>query len=386
MKKAVMYGAGNIGRGFIGKVFSDSGYEVCFLDIDKQVLAAFNKEHAYRVHIVSDGQSHYETVKNVYAVDAGDERAAEEIAGCDIMATAVGVNVLPHIAATMAKGIALRMSRGGGALDVILAENQIDADKLMREMIYKKLDGETRSWADKNLGLVEASIGRMVPPLTPEEKAADPLLIAVEPYAELPVDALGFKNGIPPLLGLKPFTPFSFYVKRKLFLHNMGHALCAYFGYQSGYAYISDAIRDARIKKTVAAAMQCTVLALGKEYLAVPQEEITANKDDLLYRFKNRALRDTISRVAGDPVRKLRKNDRLVGAALYAMEWDIDPGSIIKGITAALFYDNKDDPGAVKIQQLLAERGIDAVLTDVMGLSPKEPLARLIREGYGKAI
>ncbi len=103
MKKAIMYGGGNIGRGFIGKVFAESGYEVVFLDI-------------------------------------------------------------------------------------ILCENQLEADKLMRGWIYEYLTDEQKAWADNNLGLIEASIGRMVPPLTPEMREQDPLLICVEPYCDLPVD------------------------------------------------------------------------------------------------------------------------------------------------------------------------------------------------------
>ncbi|MDL2237007.1 mannitol dehydrogenase [Christensenellaceae bacterium OttesenSCG-928-K19] len=379
MKKAVMYGAGNIGRGFIGKVFSDSGYEVCFIDIDEQVIDAFNDKREYRVHIVSDEEEHYETVTNVYAVNAASPQAAQEIADCDIMATAVGVNVLPYIVENIAKGIALRMENGGGPLDVILAENQLDVDKIMREMIYKRLDAGTKAWTDKNLGLVEASIGRMVPPLTPKEKAADPLLIAVEPYAELPVDSQAFKNEIPDLVGLKPFSPFSFYIKRKLFLHNMGHAVCAYLGWQKRYEYISQAIRDAEIYDMTGSAMQSVVEALHREYSQIPQEEIQANKDDLLHRFHNRALKDTISRVANDPIRKLRSNDRLVGAALYCLEWDVEPAYIVKGIVAALCYDNEADEAAQKVQALKKEKGIDAVLEDMLSIRPSSQLAQLIK-------
>ena len=103
MKKAIMYGGGNIGRGFIGKVFSESGYEVCFLDIMDDLINEFNKRGEYPVRIVSNDDIHDEIVKNVRAVNSTTDAAIDEIASCDIMATAVGVNVLPKIASTIAK-------------------------------------------------------------------------------------------------------------------------------------------------------------------------------------------------------------------------------------------------------------------------------------------
>lgn len=368
MKKAVMYGAGNIGRGFIGKVFSDSGYKVCFIDIDKKLIDAFNKDKEYYVKIVADDFERLEKVKNVYAVDANSDQAVQEIAECDIMATSVGVNALPYIVDNIAKGIRMRMSMGSRPLDIILAENLIDVDARMRQMIYEKLKPEEQKWADQHLGLVEASIGRMVPPLTEEEREKSPLLIAVEPYSELPVDSLGFKGPIPDLVGLKPFTPFDFYIKRKLFLHNMGHAICAYLGWEKQYQYISEAIRDQVIYKKTKSAMELIVQALAKEYPQIPVKEIEANKDDLLYRFHNRALKDTIERVAKDPIRKLQPNDRLVGAARYCLDSGIRPDEIVEGIAAALKYNNPNDPAAVKIQDDISKFGMDYVLENVLKL------------------
>lgn len=368
MKKAVMYGAGNIGRGFIGKVFSDSGYKVCFIDIDKKLIDAFNKDKEYYVKIVADDFERLEKVKNVYAVDANSDQAVQEIAECDIMATSVGVNALPYIVDNIAKGIRMRMSMGSRPLDIILAENLIDVDARMRQMIYEKLNPEEQKWAEQHLGLVEASIGRMVPPLTEEEREKSPLLIAVEPYSELPVDSLGFKGPIPDLVGLKPFTPFDFYIKRKLFLHNMGHAICAYLGWEKQYQYISEAIRDQVIYNKTKSAMELIVQALAKEYPQIPVKEIEANKDDLLYRFHNRALKDTIERVAKDPIRKLQPNDRLVGAARYCLDSGIRPDEIVEGIAAALKYDNPNDPAAVKIQDDISKFGMDYVLENVLKL------------------
>ena len=179
---------------------------------------------------------------------------------------------------------------------------------------------------------------------------------------------MGFKGPIPDLVGLKPFTPFDFYIKRKLFLHNMGHAICAYLGWEKQYQYISEAIRDQVIYKKTKSAMELIVQALAKEYPQIPVKEIEANKDDLLYRFHNRALKDTIERVAKDPIRKLQPNDRLVGAARYCLDSGIRPDEIVEGIAAALKYNNPNDPAAVKIQDDISKFGMDYVLENVLKL------------------
>lgn len=379
MKQAVMYGAGNIGRGFIGKTLSESGYEVCFLDIVPEVIDAFNKDHEYRVRIVSNEGQKVDKVKNVRAVNANTEEAIETIAACDIMASAVGVNVLPHIAENIAKGMRLRMQRSGRPLDIILAENQLDADKIMRGYIYQYLTEEEKKWADENLGLVEASIGRMVPPLTPEERAGDPLLIAVEPYCQLPVDKEAFRGGIPDIVGLIPYAPFSFYIRRKLFIHNMGHAICAYLGWLKGYEYIWQAVADEEIKAAAQAAMDGSAAALSKEY-GVPESELKEHVRDLLSRFGNQALRDTTVRVGADPVRKLRRDDRLVGAALYCMEQGVAPDMIVRGIAAALKFAPEGDKAAEKLQAALKQDGLDAVIETYMGIPASGELAQLIKK------
>ena len=385
MKTAIMYGGGNIGRGFIGKVFADSGYEVCFLDIMQDIIDEMNARGQYTVRIVSNAGEEDATVKPVRAVNSLTDQAIDEIVNCGIMATAVGVNVLPKIAPVIAKGMVARMERTGKPLDVILCENQLGADELMRGWIYERLNDEQRAWADKNLGLVEASIGRMVPPLTPEMRAKDKLLICVEPYSELPVDRDAFKGPIPDLVGLIPYTPFEFYIKRKLFLHNGGHALCAYLGYEKGYEYIWQAIADPEIYDAAKASMMASAEALVKKFGEGVRENVESNVTDLLFRFQNRALKDTIARVGADPVRKLRRNDRIVGAALFAMEQGVDPAPIVKGILAALRFDRAEDVTAPEVQAALREQGIDAVLERYMGLAPEEPLFSLIREAWARA-
>ena len=382
MKKAIMYGGGNIGRGFIGKVFADSGYEVVFLDIMQNLIDEMNRRGQSNVRIVSNEGEVDTVVKPVRAVNSTTEQAIDEIVSCDIMATAVGVNILPRIAPVIARGMIARMERSGKPLDIILCENQLEADVLMRGWIYECLNDEQKAWADQNLGLIEASIGRMVPPLTPEMRAQDPLLICVEPYCELPVDKDAFKGDIPDLKGLIPYSPFEFYIKRKLFLHNGGHAVCAYLGNLKGYEYIWQAIADPEIYETAKAAMNCSAQALIRKFGEGIRENVENNVVDLLFRFQNRALKDTVARVGADPVRKLRRNDRIVGAALFAMEQGVDPSPIIRGIVAGLKFDMPGDATAPEVQAALKEQGIDYVIEKYMGLSSDEKLFGMIKAAY----
>ena len=382
MKKAIMYGAGNIGRGFIGKVFSDSGYEVCFLDIMQDVIDEMNRRGEYTVRIVSNEGETDTTVRPVRAVNSTTEQAVQEIADCDIMATAVGVNILPRVAPAIARGVIARMEQSGRPLNIILCENQLEVDVLMRGWLYACFNDEQKKWADENLGLVEPSIGRMVPPLTPEMRAKDKLLICVEPYCELPVDRDAFKGEIPDLVGLVPYSPFEFYIKRKLFLHNGGHALCAYMGNLKGYEYIWQGIADPEICEAARASMLASAHALIARFGEGVRENVESNVDDLLRRFQNRALKDTVARVGADPVRKLRRNDRVVGAALFCLEQGVDPSPIITGIVAALKFDRADDPTAPEIQKALREQGVEYVMQRYMSLQPDEPLYGMILKAW----
>ena len=243
--KAVMYGAGNIGRGFIGMLFSASGYEVTFIDVAEKLIDALNREKTYPVRIVSNEGFEDIDVERICAVNGNNtEAAAQAIAEADIMATAVGVNILKYIVPNLAAGIRRRIQAGGSPLNIIICENLIDADKLLAKLIRAELSEPEQDWFDKNIGLVEASIGRMVPVQTEEMKAGNPLRICAEKYDFLPVDKAAFKGEIPDIKNMVPYEPFDFYIKRKLYVHNMGHAICAYLGlythkdYKIGRAHV----------------------------------------------------------------------------------------------------------------------------------------------------
>ncbi|MEA4887974.1 MAG: mannitol dehydrogenase [Clostridiaceae bacterium] len=375
MKKAIMFGAGAIGRGFIGQTFSQSGYHVTFVDIFPSVIDALNEQGRYPVQIVSEQQVETVWVGPVSGLLSGDTDAvADAIADADLMATAVGVNALKAVAPTLAAGFSRRWQNGNlRPLDVIVCENKLDADKYLRELVRPHLPAAEQPKLDELIGFVEASIGRMVPVMPDALKKEQPLLIQVEPYHDLPVDAAGFRGPVPDLIALKPFAPFDFFIKRKLFVHNLGHAVTAYLGWLKHCSTIAEAVQDPEIRLLARRAMMESAVALSR-YYQVPLEELTAHVDDLLGRFANRRLGDTVARVGRDPMRKLSIDDRLAGALRFSLQQGVEPQATALGLAAGLLFDSADDPAAVTMQEMIAKDGADAFLINHAGLAGSSEL------------
>ena len=341
--KAVMYGAGNIGRGFIGERFSLSGYSVAFVDVNKEIIGALNERGEYVVEVLSNDSNKEVLVKNVSGIDGMDADAvATAIAECDVMATAVGVNILPRIVGNIAKGLSLRWKNGNMTpLNIIICENLIDADKFLAASVKDLLTDDEKKLFDELIGTVEASIGRMVPIQTPEMTKNDILRVCVEPFCNLIVDKDGFKGEIPAIENMSAYAPFRLYIERKLFLHNMGHALTSYFGNLKGYEYIWEAIEDTEVEVLAMRAMCESALALSIRY-NVPFKDLYEHVEDLLYRFTNKKLGDTVFRVGRDLNRKLSPEDRIVGAINSCLEAGVKPYALYAGYAAALKFEADD--------------------------------------------
>ncbi|NLC40600.1 MAG: mannitol dehydrogenase [Clostridiaceae bacterium] len=375
--KAVMYGGGNIGRGFIGALFSQSAYEVTFIDVDEQVVAALSKEQRYPVRFVSNEGYEDVWIEGVTAVHGNDSEAASHaIAHCDIMATAVGSRALKYIVPNIVRGLRLRWTMAKAPLNIIICENLLNADKILGKLIKDELTAEEQVIFDKSVGLIEASIGRMVPVQTVEMQDGNPLRVCVEKYGFLPTDKAAFKGSIPHIKNMVPFEPFDFYIKRKLYVHNMGHATCAYLGDYLGLDYIYEAINLADIRIIVQNAMQDSAMALSEKY-DMRLNPVLLHVEDLLSRFNNAALGDTCKRVGGDLERKLSADDRMIGSARLSLEQGIMPVYIAVGIAAGVrrMIEERSD-----LKQS-AEAAVQ-ILHQVSELDQDDQLTRLVIEMY----
>jgi len=373
-KSIVIFGAGKIGRSFVGQLFSLSGYKVVFVDVDQRIINELNRRGKYEVIIKSSTDETIE-VTNVCGVLSTDTDAVVEvIANCSLMATCVGKNALPKILPVIAKGIEKRFAvQPDFPLDIILAENVRDACTLVKEglidLLGKKFPVNTY------LGFIETSIGKMVPIMPKEIEDKDPLLVYAEPYNNLILDKNGFKNPIPRIVGLSPKGNIKAWVDRKAFIHNLGHVAAAYFGFfkHPEQNYLYEVLDDSEVYSLMRKAMYQSAWALIAEYPdAFIGHDLTAHIDDLIHRFMNQQLGDTVFRVGSDLKRKLGSDDRVVGAIKLARKHKLSYNYLIEVFVYGLLFRAKDESGKMLEDDIdfvrMLEADLDQVLTSVCGL------------------
>ncbi|HPJ20909.1 MAG TPA: hypothetical protein PLH18_00990 [Clostridia bacterium] len=365
MKKSVMYGGGSIGRGFLGQLFHMSGYSTCFIDVDKKLVDELSSKHEYEIKIALPTGYESQTIKNVTAVNGLDsEEVAEVISQCDIMATAVGVNILPRIAKAIAMGLDLRFEMNNPPLDIIVCENMSDGGNHLKGLVLEH--AVHKDFIETSIGFVSASVGRMVP----VSESAD---IIVESYNELPIDRDALKTDVSRLMNFIPVSPFAIEKYKKYFMHNMSHAIVAYMGYSKGYEFLWQAMQDREILDTAKKALGESIEAISK-YFGVDKKPLESYADDLLGRYTNKYLGDTVLRVGRDPIRKLGKDDRLSGASLFCLKNGVEPEYIIYGIAYALCFDPSDDVSASILQEYISENGITSAIRNYTGIDESSEL------------
>ena len=366
MKNAVHFGAGNIGRGFIGKLLADAEVEVTFADVDAPLVDQLSHKQEYKVKVVGT-ECQIDTVTHVTAVNSASEDVIDRIVKTDLVTTAVGPNVLDIIAKTIAKGIAKRFEAGNDApLNIIACENMVRGTTHLKGEVYKHLAESLHAKADELVGFVDSAVDRIVPPA--EAANDDPLEVTVESFSEWIVDEQQFKGEIPDIAGMERTNNLMAFVERKLFTLNTGHCITAYLGCLKGHRTIREAIEDPSIHAEVKQAMQESGEVLIKRY-GFDRDMHNAYIEKILGRFANPYLVDEVDRVGRQPIRKLGANDRLVKPLLGTIEYGTENKTLLKGIAAALKYTNDTDPQAVELQTSLKAVGVKKTLATYTGLA-----------------
>ena len=369
MKKAIQFGAGNIGRGFIGGLLSNAGYHVVFADVNEAILNAINNDKEYRI-LVKDVECFEQKITNISAVSSLSDEIIDEIQEAEIITTAVGPLVLKRIAPTIAKGIQARKNNGNkNYLNIIACENAVGATAILKEEVVKALNEDEIKYMEEYIGFPNCSVDRIVPPCTNE----NPLDVTVENFYEWNVEVSKIKGEIPQIDGMNLVDDLIAYVERKLFTLNTGHAITAYLGYINGYKTVDESIKDGEIAAIVKAAMQESGQGLVRKH-GLDLDAHYKYIDKILNRFKNPYLNDDVKRVGREPLRKLSAKDRLINPLVTAQSYGISVDNLITGVGAALHYDNPDDAQSVELQETIKDLGVKEAVKKISQIEDNELL------------
>ena len=348
LKKVLIFGAGKIGRSFIGPVFSGGGFELVLVDIDKNIIDELNIRKSYDVIIKSEAGEKILRINNVIGVHFNNnEEVINEISTAGIMVISIGINGLEALFPVMAKGLLRRyLKHREYPLDIIIAENIRNGSDLFRKELVKLLPVDFP--INQFVGLIETSIGKMVPIMKHRDLDEDRLRIFAEPYNTLIVDKKGFKNPIPDIPDIVPKFNIRAWVDRKLFIHNLGHVTIAYTGFllNPEFVYIWEILRNKSIYNLTRNVMlEASEILMAKHPGVFSRNELVEHIDDLLYRFGNKALGDTIFRVGSDLHRKLGANDRLAGAIKTGLECGLPYNNILFVLVCGCYFRAVDEQG-----------------------------------------
>ena len=179
---------------------------------------------------------------------------------------------------------------------------------------------------------------------------------------------------------------------RKLFIHNMSHAVLGYvsFVFRPGFLYVWEAAAEPDLLSVTRRAMDESAQALQRAYPGeFDDDSLGMHIEDLLRRFRNRALGDTIFRVGRDLYRKLGPDDRLSGSIGLCLGHEIMPKRIALALACALRFRGVDEGGNLYgndrvFHEREMSRGVDHVLRRICGLTD-ERIISLIK-GYHKEL
>jgi mannitol-1-phosphate 5-dehydrogenase len=372
-RKIVIFGAGKIGRSFIGQLFGSAGYHIVFIDVNQYLVNALNQAGSYRVVIKGEKEEEY-IVGNVRAISTAEkENVIEAVSTAGILAVSVGKNELEGIIPAIADGL-IRRNRDFKhiPLDIIIAENMRSAADYMKMHLLQKLPP---GFPLANLaGFVETSIGKMVPIIPQSELEKDPLVVFAEPYNTLILDGKGFKSPIPEISGLDPKSNITAWVDRKAFIHNLGHATAAYCGYalHNDAVYLYEVLEDKEVLLFTRAVMIQSSEILKAAYPGeFTSDELTDHIDELIHRFRNKALGDTLFRVGHDLVRKLGPDDRFMSPIHFAIQYQVQYDLIMKALSYAFSFKARDEIGNIfppdKLFLESLEKDFESTLTGLLG-------------------
>ena len=358
MMQAVHFGAGNIGKGFIGDLLHDSGFYITFVEVNDAVVQSINRTNSYDIYVI-DKNYEKRTINNVSALSSGEEEITEAILDADMVTTSVWADNLAKVAPVIAKGLQKRIDNKKEKLNILACENALYATDILKKEILKNLKAD-ESELNNYACFPNVSVDRRARNIIKDGEPA----VEIDSSFELVIEKNKLVNpDTEPIKGAIYAENLTMYLERKLYIVNCGHAAAAYLGFLKGYKIVQDALKDKEILEEVLGAMNESAAVLQKKF-GFSHEDLQKFIQKNIKRFTSEAVKDDILRVGRSPIRKLDPTDRLVAPALGCIEYNYETKYLSKIIAAVFHYENPNDEQAVILKKYLDENGIEKSITN----------------------
>jgi mannitol-1-phosphate 5-dehydrogenase len=406
-KRLLIIGAGSTGRGQVAQLAYESGWDLSLVDRNEKLVDAIRSAGKFTVVLYDPTGKPREVVISGYRAfhTSQVQAVADEIAAADLIVTSVIATNLPQVAPLLAESLRRRAEKGGAIVNVIAAENMEHSSTVLRDLTlaaWNEMEipssceaGEKESKKQRRHGqdahathartgvplldavarFPDSMIARVVP------IAADPLRLDAEEFSEWTVDGTVFAGPDPQIKTLELVPNQSARLERKLFIHNTGHATCAYWALRKGCRFVHEGARDPQIIEQVRLAIGESGSAVAAEH-GFARDTIRAYEENLLGRLPGDAFVDGLDRVCREPLRKIGPQERLIGPINLCVKHGLPMDHLCRAVAVVLTTFMPGDPQYVQLKAMLAEGGPEKVLREVCQLAPEHPAHKLILNEY----
>lgn len=381
MKKAVHFGAGKIGRGFIAELLHNSGYEIVFADVSDALVDMIEEKHQYNLFLIDqdykkkviDSVSAYSTIKE-------SEKVIAAILDSDIITTSVMATNLSKIAPLIAEALKLRLKHKKEKVTIMACENAMMGTTILKNAMEDS-GILTKEELKEAAVFPNTAVDRMVFDGTHEGEPG----VEIGKDFELVIERLKLINPeSEPIKGAEYVDDLEMYLQRKIFIINGGHAISGYVGYVNGAETVQDVIQNKKLFEPVKQAMLESAVALEKKYGFTHESLLDYIDKMMIRRFTSPGISDPISRVAREPIRKISPDDRIMGPANLCEKYGLENKWLLRGVACAMHFENEEDQQAVELQNYITKHGIEDAIVKYTGVEKNGRMFCEILEEYKK--
>ena len=359
--QALHFGAGSIGRGFIGDLLNESGYDLIFVDTNIHLNEQMQRQGGYEIYTIEKGyQQKFIPIKQAFSPVTQQQEVVRQCITADLITTAVWADNLGKIAPLLLAGLRARQQAGKPRINVIVCENALFNGQILRHELLKMGEKEVDALA----AFPDTAVDRMV--LSTERNGKNVIDVGVD--FELVIDRQALINpDSKPIFGATYTDNLQKYLERKLYIINGGHAWAGFVGHLKGYETMSQIFADSLLVDEIKESMRETARLLHVKY-AFPMDGLEKYIQFAINRFCTPGVVDTVQRVCRSPVRKLAPGDRLTGPCEQCEAAGLPTDYLVKGIAAAFHYHDPADEQSVELQNYISKYSVSQAITHFTGI------------------